>query len=229
MNHTEHLTSQSEWADVAAVRLRDAIGRLCADVAHRDPDRSGRRLIAAWWRSTRAFGPTRASAVALAAGLAELAPHVGANPRWTQIQALAAEAVDAQGPRRTEAVEAVLVALGIDPVGTTWDEAIADWADMADECGAMTPTECAGHLGVHLRYALGIARDGDTPAADRERLVDAMLAGLASVARTKAGWAGPVWAGLTHADVVLPGQDPLARCAGLIAVLDELDVLSGGG
>lgn len=229
MTPTQPHKHTSDHADIAAVRLRDAVARLAANDNHGNPHRSFRRHVTHWWRTTREYGITDASALALAASLAEMAPTLGNTATyWDQLETLAAEAVSADGPARTKAVEAILTGLGIDPAITVWGEAQADWADMVGECGAMTSAGCAGHLAIHLRWTMAILVDGDTPTIARSPLVESALAGIAAVADQWSGSGDSVWAGLTHTAVVLDGQDTVARCASLMSALGDLDALAGG-
>lgn len=215
-----------EHAGIAAVRLRDAVARLSSNPDHDDPHRAYRRHVTHWWRTTREYGLIDASAAALAASLEDMRTTWGAGADWQHLESLAAEAMASDGPIRTQAIRAILTGLAIDPMITTWDEARGDWAGMVDECGAMTSTECAEHLAVHLRWTIGILVDGDTPAAERGRLVESALAGVATVADHHADAGDQRWAGLALAAIVLDGQDAVARCATLVHTIEEIDQLA---
>lgn len=217
-----------DLVDVHAVQLRDAVHRVCTDhELYHDPARTLRRLITSWWRTTRLAGPNAASAVALAASIEQAHGLVGSLMAPTTTQ-LTQDVLVAGDCTRYAAIERLLGAIGIDPSATTWDEAAADWADMAAECAPMTSAETAQHLTIHTRWALAIVADGDTPSGARATVVDACLTGIAAVADQRTEGGDQRWAGLTHAAVVLDGQDTVARCADLVHVIDDLATLAGG-
>jgi hypothetical protein len=208
---------------VFARSLRRRTAQLCQErPAPAELIRLHRRTVCMWWRSTREYPLSIASAVALAESVTSVARCLPAHPGWDGIVVLARDLITADDADRLGAIHAVLIALHIPIDLTEWAEAKADWSGMVTECDGLGCSDVAVLLLRHLRWTLAILASGETPARERPPLVEAAFAGIAEVALTREQQGLEAWAILRHLPTVLYGQDEVARAAQLVAVMEDL-------